>query len=154
LYKKGLTNGMIFQNIKNLIPNFQRYKFYCDNAPSTVADLRNWGLRAEIIDKKAGSRVEGVNFMLGYKFVYTEESTMIAQEITTYHWLPSGDGSNLSNEPSDGNDHCCDGIRYAVCGKWLFNQNASIQAYSNVIEKQFKEKLGLEAYNKLIKNYV
>jgi phage terminase large subunit len=154
LYKKGLTNGMIFQNIKNLIPNFQRYKFYCDNAPSTVADLRNWGLRAEIINKKAGSRVEGVNFMLGYKFVYTEESTMIAQEITTYHWLPSGDGSNLSNEPSDGKDHCIDAIRYNVCGRWFFNQNANIQAYSNVIEKQFKEKLGLEAYNELIKNYV
>ena len=118
IYKVGLNNINIYNEIKKQIPNYEDYEFICDSSePKSVADLQLYGIDAIPAVKGNGSRKLGVDFLLGFDVFYTEESNYkvngkatqgLDSEVEDYSWVIDKTGKN-TNEPSDGNDHCFTG---------------------------------------------
>jgi len=124
-YEKALSSAMIASRIQKLIPGWEYMEFISDaQEERVITDLQLHGIQAVKAAKGSGSRSAGVNHMLTYKVFFTEESTMIAEETDTYEWLKKKDGTP-SNEPSDGNDHCLDAIRYVLFTRY-YSANMSV----------------------------
>lgn len=131
IYEKKLLTSALASKIVNLIPSYKSVDIYTDQKPEAVAELKDYNINVKSAKKGNGSRVVQVNFLSQFEVFYTNESNYrqpdgqwkgLDNEIENYFWLETKSGGT---EPSDGNDHILDGIRYAVFNR-LHRNNQSI----------------------------
>ncbi len=113
LYKKGLTNQDIFNEIKNL--GLQEELFICDSAePKSLEDMKRLGLYCKPSIKGAGSVMNGIQIIKEYDVFASKQSKNLLQEYQYYIWESNKDGNTINKIKQNGMDHLMDAFRYAV----------------------------------------
>lgn len=118
VYERKLLNFQFARKITELVPNYNLVDIYSDQNPSAIDEIKGYGINIKRASKGAGSRSQQVSFLTQFEVYYTEESNWringewrgIDNEIENYFWIKN---SKEMTEPSNGNDHIIDGIRYA-----------------------------------------
>lgn len=112
LYKKGLTNRMIFQEIQDM--GYAKEKITADSAePKSIDELREFGLRVKGANKGKDSIVNGVQFIQDYQIIVHPRCVNFMTEISNYTWDTDKFGKKI-NTPIDDFNHLMDALRYAV----------------------------------------
>ncbi len=111
LYRKGMLGSQyagIFDNIgvdKNVL-------IVADSArPEIIAELKNKGFRIIGADKNPGSVKRGIDRVCQRQISYDGKN--LKREYLSYAWRKKRTGEIL-DEPSDGNDHLMDAMRYGI----------------------------------------
>lgn len=113
LYKKGLTNQDIFNEIKNL--GLEEELFICDSAePKSLEDMKRLGLYCKPSIKGAGSVMNGIQIIKEYDVFASKQSKNLLQEYQYYIWESNKDGQTINKIKQNGMDHLMDAFRYAV----------------------------------------
>ena len=113
LYKKGLTNQDIFNEIKNL--GLEEELFICDSAePKSLEDMKRLGLYCKPSIKGAGSVMNGIQIIKEYDVFASKQSKNLLQEYQYYIWESNKDGNTINKIKQNGMDHLMDAFRYAV----------------------------------------
>ena len=113
LFKKGLTNEDLFNEIKAL--DLKEEIFICDSAePKSIEDLRRFGLYCKPSIKGAGSVMAGINKIKEYQIYASKESKNLLNEYQFYVWETNKDGVTINKIKQNGQDHLMDAFRYAV----------------------------------------
>jgi len=85
LYKKGLTNQDIYQEIKNL--KLEEEIFVCDSAePKSIEELKRLGLYAKPSQKGKDSILNGIQTIKEYTVFASKESKNLFTEYQYYVW--------------------------------------------------------------------
>jgi len=88
----------------------------CDSAePRSIAELRDYGLRAHAAKKGKGSLETGIRFLQGLRWVVAPGCIHMASELRNLRWRRDNNG-NITREIT-GNDHLVDAVRYAMEGE-------------------------------------
>lgn len=116
VYQKGLLTHEIHQKFKNNGIDLGD-SIVADNQPITIADLQLYGWNIFKAAKGAGSIVEGINVMKGYKIHTTKRSAGIRKELKKYKWKVDKNGDLVKNTsgkavPIDLWNHSIDATRY------------------------------------------
>ena len=113
LYKKGLTNQDIYNEIKNL--GLEEELFICDSAePKSLEDMKRLGLYCKPSIKGSGSVMNGIQIIKEYDVFASKQSKNLLQEYQYYIWESNKDGQTINKIKQNGMDHLMDGFRYAV----------------------------------------
>ena len=113
LYKKGLTNQDIYNEIKNL--GLEEELFICDSAePKSLEDMKRLGLYCKPSTKGSGSVMNGIQIIKEYDVFASKQSKNLLQEYQYYIWESNKDGQTINKIKQNGMDHLMDGFRYAV----------------------------------------
>tara|TARA_E500000305_G_scaffold111127_1_gene121574 strand:+ start:7247 stop:8431 length:1185 start_codon:yes stop_codon:yes gene_type:complete len=113
LYKKGLTNQDIFNEIKNL--GLEEELFICDSAePKSLEDMKRLGLYCKPSIKGAGSVMNGIQIIKEYDVFASKQSKNLLREYQFYIWESNRDGQTINKIKQNGMDHLMDAFRYAV----------------------------------------
>ena len=113
LYKKGLTNQDIHNEIKNL--GLEEEIFICDSAePKSLEDMKRLGLYCKPSIKGAGSVMNGIQIIKEYDVFASKQSKNLLQEYQYYIWESNKDGQTINKIKQNGMDHLMDAFRYAV----------------------------------------
>jgi len=113
LYKKGLTNQDIYNQIKNL--GLEEELFICDSAePKSLEDMKRLGLYCKASIKGSGSVMNGIQIIKEYDVFASKQSKNLLQEYQYYIWESNKDGQTINKIKQNGMDHLMDGFRYAV----------------------------------------
>ena len=113
LYKKGLTNQDIFNEIKNL--GLEEELFICDSAePKSLEDMKRLGLYCKPSIKGAGSVMNGIQIIKEYDVFASKQSKNLLREYQFYIWESNKDGQTINKIKQNGMDHLMDAFRYAV----------------------------------------
>ena len=113
LYKKGLTNQDIYNEIKNL--GLEEELFICDSAePKSLEDMKRLGLYCKPSNKGSGSVMNGIQIIKEYDVFASKQSKNLLQEYQYYIWESNKDGQTINKIKQNGMDHLMDGFRYAV----------------------------------------
>jgi len=122
LYQAGLTNTMLIEELKRIIPNEQRGDpIYADAAePARISEIANAGFNVLPADKEV---VPGILSVKSSGMSVTKDSTNIIKEAKVYKWMKDRNGK-VFDQPVKFMDHSMDGIRYAwhTHNKGLGNQ--------------------------------
>ncbi len=111
LYERGLTNTMLAEKLKAFAPH--QY-ITCDSAePKSIAELRNYGIKAIPAKKGPDSVIHGVQWLKDQKIIIDTKCINLKTELTTYQWKKDKDGNSLA-VPEDKNNHLIDALRYAL----------------------------------------
>lgn len=111
LYERGLTNTALAERLKAFAPG--QY-ITCDSAePKSIAELRNYGVRALPAKKGPDSVIHGIQWLKGQKIVIDTKCVNLKNELTLYQWRKDKDGNSLA-VPEDRNNHLIDALRYAL----------------------------------------
>ncbi|URN86226.1 PBSX family phage terminase large subunit [Acetobacterium wieringae] len=113
LYKTGLTNKMIFDEINIL--GYIKEKIIADSAePKSIQELRDHGLyRVKGARKGKDSINNGIQFIQNYKIIIHPRCVNFITEINNYSWDTDKFGSKL-NRPIDDFNHLMDAMRYGL----------------------------------------
>lgn len=113
LYKRGLTNKMIYQNIVTM--GYAKEKINADSAePKSIDELRDLGLYRIAAARKGKDSVNsGIQYIQDFKIYIKPKCVNFKTEISTYTWDKDKFG-NILNKPIDGFNHLMDAMRYAV----------------------------------------
>ena len=113
LYKKGLTNQAIFNEVSTM--GYSKEKIRADSAePKSIDELRQLGLyRVRAARKGRDSISNGIQFIQGYKIIIHPRCANFLTEISNYTWDEDKFGSKL-NKPVDEFNHLMDAMRYAL----------------------------------------
>lgn len=112
IYKKGLTNRMIYQEIQNA--GYAKEKITADSAePKSIDELRELGLRVHGARKGRDSINNGIQYIQDYQIVVHPRCVNFLTEINNYTWDSDKFGSRI-NVPIDDFNHLMDALRYAV----------------------------------------
>lgn len=113
IYKKALTNKMLFEEIKRR--GFQKEKISADCAePKSIAELRELGLsRIKASRKGKDSINNGIQKIQGYKIFVHRRCVSFLNEISSYCWEKDQFGNSI-NRPCDSGNHLMDAMRYAM----------------------------------------
>jgi phage terminase large subunit len=145
IYERGLLASTLAIKIKTEIPDFGYSKFFADHRPEAIAELELAGMQnIEKATKGKDSRTPQVSFILNYEVYYVEMEVqdnfgktkkVVKSELDRYHWIENKKTSSF--EPSDGNDHILDSIRYSIYSR-LRPDNEALQweQYFDKINKQ------------------
>ena len=89
-------------------------RMHCDGArPDCVADLRIGGYSfAFSSDKRAGSVMEGIALLSGWRMRVHRGSQNIQRELEQYSWRKNRQTGEWMGEPEDANNHAMDAVRY------------------------------------------
>jgi len=106
---------------KQLQEKYKIDKFYCDpSEPEYIAAYRKAGVRVEEAKNAVLPGIQAVATFLHVneetgrpRLFVCEWCTNTIREHESYHWKQRKDGVMLE-EPEKKDDHCCDGLRYAV----------------------------------------
>lgn len=112
LYRTGLTNKDLIDNIKPLILNLNN-EIYCDSAePARIKEMCDEPscLNAFQSDK---SVKDGIDYVKRFKIHVTKRSLNIIKELQMYKRKADKNG-NVLEDPVRFNDHAVSAIRYAV----------------------------------------
>lgn len=113
LYKKGLTNQDIYNEIKNL--GLEEEIFICDSAePKSLEDMKRLGLYCKPSIKGAGSVLNGIQIIKEYDVFASKQSKNLLQEYQYFIWESNKDGQTINKIKQNGMDHLMDAFRYAV----------------------------------------
>lgn len=112
IYKTGLTNTALIDEMKSVIPEKYRSKsIFCDSAePARIKEIRLAGFNAMEADK---SVKDGVDFVKRKHLKIHPESTNLIKEIKGYKYKEDKNG-NVLEEPVKFNDHLMDPLRYGL----------------------------------------
>lgn len=113
LYKKALTNDMIYKNIEKM--GYVKEKITADSAePKSIQELKNLGLiRINKARKGKDSIVNGIQYIQNYKIIIHPRCVNFLTEISNYSWSKDK-FNNFVNTPIDDFNHLMDGMRYSV----------------------------------------
>lgn len=112
LYKKGLTNRMIYQEIQDM--GYAKEKITADSAePKSIDELREFRLRVKEANKGKDSIVNGIQFIQDYQIIVHPRCVNFMTEISNYTWDTDKFGKKINTPIGDFN-HLMDALRYAV----------------------------------------
>ena len=113
MYKKALTNKMIYQNILGM--GYAKEKITADSAePKSIDELRELGLYSIKAARKGKDSINnGIQFIQGFKIYVHPRCVNFLTEIGNYTWDVDKTGSKL-NKPIDDFNHLLDAMRYAL----------------------------------------
>lgn len=112
IYKKGLTNRMIYQEIQNA--GYAKEKITADSAePKSIDELRELGLRVHGARKGRDSINNGIQYIQDYQIIVHPRCVNFLTEINNYTWDSDKFGNRI-NVPIDDFNHLMDALRYAV----------------------------------------
>jgi len=107
LYKKGLLNSEIYDNIKQY-----KCQVICDSAePKSIEELRRLGLRTAPTKKGRDSIIYGIGLLQSHTMRITKRSKNVLDELNNYLWKKDKTGQTL-NIPIDKHNHALDALRY------------------------------------------
>jgi phage terminase large subunit len=113
LFRKGLTNQDIFDEIKKL--GLQEEIIICDSAePKSIEELRRLGAYCKPSQKGKGSVLNGIQVIKEYEVFASKQSKNLLQEYQYYIWDSNRDGKSINKIKQNGQDHLMDALRYAV----------------------------------------
>ena len=113
LYKKGLTNQDIYQEIKKL--NLEEELIICDSAePKSIEELKRLGLYVKPSQKGKDSVLNGISVIKEYTVFASKESKNLFTEYQYYIWESNRDGDRINKIKQNGQDHLMDALRYSV----------------------------------------
>lgn len=112
IYKKGLTNRMIYQEIQD--GGYAKEKITADSAePKSIDELRELGLRVHGARKGRDSINNGIQYIQDYQIIVHPRCVNFLTEINNYTWDSDKFGDRI-NAPIDDFNHLMDALRYAV----------------------------------------
>jgi phage terminase large subunit len=113
LYKKGLTNQDLYQEIRQL--KLEEELFICDSAePKSIEELKRLGLYVKPSQKGKDSVLNGISTIKEYTVFASKESKNLFTEYQYYVWESNRDGERINKIKQNGQDHLMDGLRYGV----------------------------------------
>ena len=113
LFRKGLTNQDIFDEIKKL--GLEEEIIICDSAePKSIEELRRLGAYCKPSQKGKGSVLNGIQVIKEYDVFASKQSKNLLQEYQYYIWNTNRDGKSINKIKQNGQDHLMDALRYAV----------------------------------------
>lgn len=113
LYKKGLTNQDLYQEIKQL--KLEEELFICDSAePKSIEELKRLGLYVKPSQKGKDSVLNGISTIKEYTVYASKESKNLFTEYQYYVWESNRDGERINKIKQNGQDHLMDALRYSV----------------------------------------
>lgn len=118
LYRKGMFNSDIMAFLQNFDqPNTL---IMADSAePKSIAELASHGVPIIGVIKKGVPNKSYLKYSIEYvqqqRISVTKNSTNLLKEYRNYLWLTDKDGKTI-NEPTPGNDHALDAMRYGFDG--------------------------------------
>lgn len=105
VYKNGLSTDELYSLV---VSEVAKKTVIADLAGSrTIKDFRNKGINVKKCKKGAGSVLEGIKMMLGYKLII--QGSGLTRELNNYVWL-----DKKGEYPIDDYNHLIDAARYAV----------------------------------------
>ena len=113
LYRSGLTNEALIEELKNIIPREDRNQtIYADAAePARIEAIYRAGFNIKAGDKNILNGIMAVKSCRD--FLITKKSVNLIKEIESYSWKSDLNG-NILEEPVKFNDHALDALRYAI----------------------------------------
>lgn len=113
MYKKGLTNEAIYQEVSRM--GYSKERITADSAePKSIAQLRGLGLsRIHAAKKGRDSVMNGIQLIQGYKIIIHPRCVNFLTEISNYTW-DKDKFDNTINQPIDDFNHLMDAMRYAM----------------------------------------
>lgn len=112
IYKKGLSNKAIYEEIKRL--GYAKENITADSAePKSIDELYGYGLRVKGAKKGKDSILNGIQWIQDLNIVIHPRCTNFLTEISNYSWDKDKFGKNL-NRPVDDFNHLLDAMRYAL----------------------------------------
>ena len=124
LYKKGLSNKAIFDEISKLGYTKERITADCAE-PKSIDELKGLGIRRIEGAKKGKDSVNnGIQWIQDLEIIVHPRCVNFLLEIGLYSWRKDKFGKAL-NEPEDDNNHLMDAMRYGLekyiqKNKWLY----------------------------------
>ena len=124
LYKKGLSNKAIFDEIERMGYTKERITADCAE-PKSIDELKGLGIRRIESAKKGKDSVNnGIQWIQDLEIIIHPRCVNFLLEISLYSWRKDKFGKSL-NEPEDDNNHLMDAMRYALekyiqKNKWLY----------------------------------
>tara|TARA_R100000654_G_scaffold21769_1_gene43902 strand:- start:476 stop:1660 length:1185 start_codon:yes stop_codon:yes gene_type:complete len=113
LYKKGLTNQDLYQEIKKL--NLTEQLIICDSAePKSIEELKRLNLYVKPSQKGKDSVLNGISTIKEYTIYASKESKNLFTEYQYYVWESNRDGERINKIKQNGQDHLMDALRYGV----------------------------------------
>lgn len=111
LYKTRLTNTLLIEELKTLIPEQERTQtIYADSAePDRIAEISAAGFNIKPALKNV---LDGIMFVKSCPLNIIKESPNLTKEIQSYSWKTVN--GQLTEEPLKYNDHALDALRYAL----------------------------------------
>ena len=112
LYKTHLTNTLLIEELKTLIPKNQREQtLYADSAePDRIAEIAAAGFNIQGALKNV---LDGIMFVKSCPLNIIKESPNLTKEIQSYSWKTTISGE-ITEDPVKFNDHALDALRYAL----------------------------------------
>lgn len=113
LYKKGLSNEAIYENIESM--GYRKEKIKADAAePKSIDRLYDLGLyNVRAARKGKDSILNGIDFIQDYKIIVHPKCVNFLTEISNYMWAEDKFGNKI-NKPIDDFNHLMDAMRYAL----------------------------------------
>ena len=112
LYRKGLSNKRIFEEIQAL--GYSKERITADSAePKSIDELKGYGLRVSSAKKGKDSILNGIQWIQDLEIVVHPRCVNFLTEIGSYTWKEDRFGKKL-NEPVDDANHLMDAMRYAL----------------------------------------
>lgn len=112
LYKTHLTNTLLIEELKTLIPERERSQtIFADSAePDRIAEISSAGFNIVPALKNV---LDGIMFVKSCPLNIIKESPNLTKEIQSYSWKTTLNGQ-ITEEPLKFNDHTLDALRYAL----------------------------------------
>ena len=112
LYKTHLTNTLLIEELKTLIPVQDRTQIiFADSAePDRIAEISSAGFNIRPALKNV---LGGIMFVKGCTLSIIKESPNLTKEIQNYSWKTTLNGQ-ITEDPVKFNDHALDALRYAI----------------------------------------
>jgi phage terminase large subunit len=110
LYGTGMTNDILAEEIKKIIEN--QYVTCDSEDPKSIAELRQYGVKALAAKKGPGSVNHGIQWLQQQTIIIDVKCQNFRNEIQQYKWKEDKDG-NVLTVPVSKNDHLLDALRYA-----------------------------------------
>lgn len=110
-YRLEWSNREIAETLKNL----PRALVVADSAePKSIAEIKMYGVNVIPTPKGADSVRHSIKIVQDQKISVTKNSVNLIKEYRNYLWDTDKDGHILPGQPTPGNDHAMDAMRYAM----------------------------------------
>lgn len=130
LYKKGMSNKEIYENIKEMGYSKERITADCAE-PKSIDELKGYGLRRITGAQKGKDSINnGIQFIQGFEIIIHPKCVNFLTEIKNYTWDEDKFGNKI-NVPIDEFNHLMDAMRYAV--ERYIHQKKIQLGYSNIL---------------------
>lgn len=118
LYRRGMHNNDIAAYLQTL--DSQNTIIMADSSePKSISELQQYGIPILGVIKKGTKDKTYLKYSIDYvqqqRISVTKSSTNLIKEFRNYLWMTDKDGKTI-NEPTPGNDHALDALRYAFDG--------------------------------------